>query len=165
MDFHMAYAAHSTLEIEYQIGRSGDLTAVQPKASGSSLLYQLVNALSLNMIHLSGILRVEEAMVVPMATGMTLALCLLTWKATKPAAKYVIWPRIDQKSCLKCIQLTGLEPLVVENLLVGDELQTDLAKVEELIKQYGDEILCVLSTTSCFAPRSCDKQVFLPHMT
>ncbi|CUT99692.1 o phosphoseryl tRNA(Sec) selenium [Echinococcus multilocularis] len=39
-----------------------------------------------------------------MATGMTLTLCLLTLKRRRgPQAKYVIWPRIDQKSCLKCI--------------------------------------------------------------
>ena len=45
---------------------------------------------------------------VPMATGMTLTFCLLTLKRRRgPQAKYVIWPRIDQKSCLKCITAAG----------------------------------------------------------
>lgn len=42
---------------------------------------------------------------------------------------------------------------MIENKIVGDSLQTDLEAIEEAMKQRGDEILCVLSTTSCFAPR------------
>ena len=34
---------------------------------------------------------------------------------------------------------------------------TNLEKIVETIETYGnDEILCVMSTTSCFAPRACD---------
>jgi hypothetical protein len=38
-----------------KIGRSGDLSEVQPKAAGSSLLYQLTNNLVLDAIHISGV--------------------------------------------------------------------------------------------------------------
>lgn len=52
----------------------------------------------------------------------------------------------------------GFEPLVIENVLEGDELRTDVIAVEQAIAQYGaDAIACVMTTTSCFAPRGCDR--------
>ena len=51
---------------------------------------------------------------------------------------------------------------MVENELVGDELRTDLVGLEEAVKRVGPEnILCVFTTTSCFAPRAPDRQVSL----
>lgn len=48
--------------------------------------------------------------------------------------------------------------MVVENLLEGDELRTDLGAVERKIQELGAEsVLCVHSTTSCFAPRVPDR--------
>lgn len=41
-------------------------------------------------------------------------------------AKYVVWPRIDQKSCLKAIVTAGFTPLVVENIIDGDIVRTDV---------------------------------------
>lgn len=61
-------------------------------------------------------------------------------------------------SCSYRIVLLGFEPVVVENVLEGDELRTDLEAVERKIKELGDEnILCIHSTTSCFAPRVPDR--------
>ena len=40
--------------------------------------------------------------------------------------RYVVWPRIDQKSCLKAVAAAGCIPIVVESLLEGDELRTDV---------------------------------------
>ena len=52
----------------------------------------------------------------------------------------------------------GLEPVVVENVLEGDELRTDVNKVGEVMTSLGaDNIVCVLTTTSCFAPRAPDR--------
>lgn len=45
---------------------------------------------------------------VPMATGMSLVLCMLTLKQERPGAKFVLWSRIDQKSCFKCIITAGM---------------------------------------------------------
>lgn len=54
--------------------------------------------------------------------------------------------------------LLGFEPVVIENVLEGDELRTDIEAVEAKIKALGAEnILCVHSTTSCFAPRVPDR--------
>lgn len=44
---------------------------------------------------------------VPLATGMSLVLCLLTLKQERPGAKFVLWSRIDQKACFKCIITAG----------------------------------------------------------
>ncbi|CAI5472590.1 unnamed protein product [Closterium sp. Yama58-4] len=93
----------------------------------------------------------------PVATGMALTLSPLALKASRPAAQYVLWSRIDQKTCLKCILTARLTPLVVPLRQEGDQLCTDLAAMEGEIHNRGAEsILCVLSTTSCFAPRAPD---------
>ena len=77
-----------------------------------------------------------DALVLPLATGMSLTLCLLALRQLRPPAQYVVWPRIDQKSCLKAVAAAGCVPIVIENLLEGDELRTDVdairAKIEEL---------------------------------
>ncbi|NXU58714.1 SPCS transferase, partial [Turnix velox] len=169
------------------IGRSGDISAVQPKAAGSSLLNKLTNSVVLDVLKLSGrykyenifhlwvrvmnsvclfltyflcagVQTVTNCFVVPMATGMSLTLCFLTLRHKRPKAKYIIWPRIDQKSCFKSMITAGFEPVVIENVLEGDELRTDTEAVEAKIKALGAEnILCVHSTTSCFAPRVPDR--------
>ena len=42
-------------------------------------------------------------------------------------------------------------------MLEGDSLVTNVGRVEELMRHHGDKVLCVLTTTSCFAPRTPDK--------
>uniref|UniRef100_A0A8D0B3L5 O-phosphoseryl-tRNA(Sec) selenium transferase n=1 Tax=Salvator merianae TaxID=96440 RepID=A0A8D0B3L5_SALMN len=140
------------------IGRSGDISAVQPKAAGSSLLNKLTNSIVLDIIKLTGVKTASSCFVVPMATGMSLTLCFLTLRHKRPKAKYIIWPRIDQKSCFKSMITAGFEPVVIENVLQGDELRTNLEEIEAKIQHLGaDNILCVHSTTSCFAPRVPDR--------
>ncbi|XP_060566006.1 O-phosphoseryl-tRNA(Sec) selenium transferase-like [Ruditapes philippinarum] len=95
--------------LAHGIGRSGDIAAIQPKAAGSSLLMKLSNCLALDVIKLSGVQSATSCFVVPMATGMSLMLCMLTIKSKRPKAKYVIWPRIDQKSCIKSMITAGIQ--------------------------------------------------------
>ena len=55
---------------------------------------------------------------------------------------------------------SGLTPIVIENCLEGDELRTDLEALKEAIELHGAEsIVCVMTTTSCFAPRVPDRLV------
>lgn len=86
-----------------------------------------------------------------MATGMSLTLCLLALRHKRKSAKYVIWPRIDQKSCFKCIGTAGFEALVIENVRRGDALVTDLSKVEETIRTHGADsiVRIVLFCLAC----------------
>ena len=78
------------------IGRSGDVAAVQPKAAGSSLLNKLTNCLALDALRKAGLTRASGCVVLPMATGMSVALTLLTLRASRPDAKYVLWSRMPQ---------------------------------------------------------------------
>ena len=106
----------------------------------------------------------------PFATGMSLSISMLTLKNEDMKSgsdkKYVIFPRIDQKTCLKSIYTANLVPIDVEPKVEGDELVTDVEKISEIMKskQYEEKILCVLSTTSCFAPRAYDSVVHIAHL-
>eukprot|EP01031_Cornospumella_fuschlensis_P022274 gene22274-27237_t len=146
--------------LSHGIGRSGDIIEVQPKAAGSSLIYKLTNLMAKHALTLAGIVSEIDCIIFPLATGMTVAMSMMTLKATAndPAKKFVIWPRIDQKSCFKSIMAAGLEPIIVENVLdtAGGSMQTNLVEIGNLLRTRSHEILCVLSTTSCFAPRQPD---------
>ncbi len=80
-------------------------------------------------------------------------LTLKTWQQIRAVTLFsILW----QSVLSNCF--TGFEPVVVENVLEGDELRTDLEAVERKIKELGAEnVLCVHSTTSCFAPRVPDR--------
>jgi O-phospho-L-seryl-tRNASec:L-selenocysteinyl-tRNA synthase len=142
------------------IGRSGNINDLQPKACGSSLLVQLINSLLKNLLHSIGMTFIKDIIILPFATGMALTLTYLTLRLQKPKAKYIIWSRIDQKTCLKCIVTSGFEPIIINpipNKTNDYEIETDVECIKNAIDKYGiDNILCVTSTTSCFAPRCYD---------
>ncbi len=73
----------------------------------------------------------------------------------------VIWPRIDQKSCLKCIRTAGFRPLPIALTARDDELRTDLDALERALRARTASRGCiiVMTTTSCFAPRAPDRVV------
>ena len=96
------------------IGRSGDVMANQPKAAGSSLLLQLCRLLTLSAFKELNYDFVEDVLLLPLATGMGLVMSFLTLAEERPERKYVIWSRIDQKTCLKSIKTANLEPIVIE---------------------------------------------------
>eukprot|EP01017_Pseudomicrothorax_dubius_P040216 TRINITY_DN6263_c0_g1_i3.p1 TRINITY_DN6263_c0_g1~~TRINITY_DN6263_c0_g1_i3.p1 ORF type:complete len:469 (-),score=108.39 TRINITY_DN6263_c0_g1_i3:81-1427(-) len=136
------------------IGRSGEVNSAQPKAVGSSLLLKLTQALSFDALRLMGYDFVQELVVLPLATGMALTMSLLAASAARKEAKTVIWPRIDQKTCLKCIAAANLVPLPVDGVVEGDAIRTDLATIEKILaSEEGRNVLAIVSTTSCFAPR------------
>ncbi len=68
-----------------------------------------INALN----KLLGYSTIKDALVLPFATGMSLTITLLALKSQNPEAEYVIFPRIDQKTCLKCIYTANLKPILV----------------------------------------------------
>ncbi|XP_045104724.1 O-phosphoseryl-tRNA(Sec) selenium transferase-like [Portunus trituberculatus] len=140
------------------IGRSGDISEIQPKAAGSSLLNKLTNAMVLDLIRRIGIRGTQACLMMPMATGMTVMMTLLALRDSRPQAKYVLWPRIDQKSCLKAIVTAGYQVVVIENLIEGHELRTDVPALQEKVSTLGPEnVAAILTTTSCFAPRGVDR--------
>ena len=94
----------------------------------------------------------------PVATGMGVALCLMALKRQRPGSKYVIWSRVDQKSCFKAILTSGLEPVIMSLIKHGDELRTDTHTLEDLVNIHGgaDNICAIVTATSVFAPRVAD---------
>lgn len=152
--------------LAHGIGRSGELSAEQPKAAGSSLLLKLTNALAQDALKLAGLLDVGTTLVLPSATGMALTLSLLALRSIVPhEARYVLWSRIDQKTCLKCITAAGFIPVVIELKRNGDQLETDIDEMRGSIQRLGaSKIACVLSTTSCFAPRAPDDVVSIAKL-
>ena len=161
--------------LAHGIGRSGDVAAVQPKAAGSSLLNKLTNLLAHDALKLAGMGEAAGggALVLPAATGLSITLTLLTLRrkhascADAPPAekRHVIWSRIDQKSCLKAIIAAGFVPVVIELVRNGDELCTDVPAIEAAIERVGAaHVLCVATTTSCFAPRAPDDVVSVARL-
>eukprot|EP00897_Mesotaenium_endlicherianum_P007645 jgi/Mesen1/6909/ME000354S06097 len=145
--------------LAHGIGRSGAIDDEQPKAAGSTLVARLTNCLAKDALTHAGLLDVGSVSVLPVATGMALTLTLTALRQSRPSsARFVLWPRIDQKACVKSVLAAGLELAVVPNLMDGDELTTDLDALQrEIRRRGGNSILCVLSTTSCFAPRGADR--------
>ena len=141
------------------MGRSGNLKDSQPKAVGSTILSRLTHHLAVSALRVWGFNKTVLAggvNIMPVCTGMSLMLALMAVKSTN---KKVIWLRIDQKSCLKAILAANLELIVVEGKLVGDEIRTDLEKIEEIIEEEGGKIHSIVSCVSCFAPRVPDSIV------
>jgi len=85
-----------------------------------------------------------------------MTLVFLALRQLRPAGRYVVWSRIDQKSCFKAIGAAGLQPVVVElKPLEGcDALGTDVDGIRAAVQRVSaDEVLCICTTTSTFAPR------------
>ena len=165
--------------LAHGVGRSGELTAAQPKAAGSSLLFRLTNVLALAAVRACGVTRAAAALVVPCATGLTLALTLRALEARAAAAaaagearpagpRYVLWSRIDQKSCFKALTLAGLTPVVIElsrGGADGEELRTDEAALRAALGRLpAGSVAAVVTTTSCFAPRAPDDVVAVARL-
>ena len=87
---------------------------------------------------------------------MALSLCLSSFRDLNNRKKNkVLFLRIDQKSCLKSILAAGFEPIIINNKTTeeDDAISCDLNDLEEKLKKHDGEILAVMATTSCFAPR------------
>jgi len=113
-------------------------------------------------MRIAGLKSIKSALVVPVATGMAMTLAFLALRTLKPRATKIVLSRIDQKSCIKSIQAAGYEPVIVDNQVVEDEARTDVQSILNSLE--SDRILCVVSTTSCFAPRAPDDVVAIASL-
>ncbi len=140
------------------IGRSGFLTAPQPKAPGGSIMYELSNYLALNFLRKFGMSNIKKAIVVPQCTGMSLALCLgalrPNWNDKKLINKRtVIVPQIDHKSLMKAINLMGMRIKTVEGKVFGDAVRIP---IEDIEASLDSDCFAIISLTSFFPPREHD---------
>ena len=73
--------------LAHGIGRSGDITAEQPKAAGSTLLARLCNLLAADALRVAGLTDLSASTVLPLATGMSLTVVLLALARQRPGAR------------------------------------------------------------------------------
>ena len=140
------------------VGRSGFLTAPQPKAPGGSIMYELSNYLALSFLKKFGLPNIKKAIVVPLCTGMSLALCL---SALKPDwnnpnllnKRTVIVPQIDHNALIKAFDLVGVKQKLVEGKIYGDAVRIPIEDIEDNLDQ---ECFAIISLTSFFPPREHD---------
>ncbi len=134
------------------IGRSGDLTAPQPKAPGASIMYRLANSLAYFSLRKLGLPNIKGAFVAPLSTGMSIFLAL-SYVRKIHGGRDVIYPRVDHKSPIKAVELSGGSLKMVEGELDGDAVIVPPEKIHE---SFTDDTLAVLSTTTFFPPREPD---------
>ena len=140
------------------IGRSGFLTAPQPKAPGGSIMYELSNYLALNFLKKFGIPNIKKAIVVPLCTGMSLALCLGAlrpdWNNDQLQNKRtVLVPQIDHNALIKAFDLVGVKKKVVKGRKFGDAVRIS---IEDIEANLDDDCFAIISLTSFFPPREHD---------
>ncbi|MFX0069661.1 MAG: O-phosphoseryl-tRNA(Sec) selenium transferase [Candidatus Hermodarchaeota archaeon] len=136
------------------VGRSGFLTAPQPKAPGGSIMYELSNYLATNMLKNFGLPNVKKAIVVPICTGMSLALCLGALRQKINSNKRtVLVPQIDHKSILKAFDLMGFNPKIISGEVFGDAVRISMDNIKE---NLDDSCFAIVSVSSFFPPREHD---------
>lgn len=140
------------------VGRSGFLTAPQPKAPGGSIMYELANYLAINFLKNFGLPNIKKAIVVPLCTGMSLSLTLGAlrpdWNDEKLLNKRVLLvPQIDHKSLIKAIDLMGIKRITVGGRLYGDAVRIP---IEDIKDSLTEECFGIISLTSFFPPRESD---------
>ncbi|MFX1466385.1 MAG: O-phosphoseryl-tRNA(Sec) selenium transferase [Promethearchaeota archaeon] len=142
------------------IGRSGVLIAPQPKATGASLMYQIANLLAEDVLKKFGLENIKRAYVIPLATGMSIALTLKVARDLTGGLE-VIYPRIDHKSPLNAISLVNLSPKIIPCKLNGDAVVSDPSDVEAAI---DGQTAAILTTTTFFPPRQADDVIAIARI-
>ncbi len=140
------------------IGRSGFLTAPQPKAPGGSIMYEIANYLARHFLKKFGLPNIKKAIVVPLCTGMSLALCLsaLRPKINDSQAIYknsVLIPQVDHNSLLKACDFVGVNKKIINGKIFGDAVRIP---IEDIHQNYDESCFAVISLTSFFPPREPD---------
>ncbi len=140
------------------VGRSGFLTAPQPKAPGGSIMYDLSNYIARHFLRTFGLSNINDAIVVPLSTGMSLSLCL---GALKPnwsdknllKKRIVLVPRIDHNSISKAIDLVGCKSKIINGKIFGDAVRVPIDEIKQVV---DPDCFAIVSTTSFFPPRESD---------
>ncbi|MHA1670362.1 MAG: O-phosphoseryl-tRNA(Sec) selenium transferase [Promethearchaeota archaeon] len=140
------------------IGRSGFLTAPQPKAPGGSILYEIANYLARDFLKKFGLPNINKAIVLPLCTGMSLALTLAAlkpdWNNEKMMHKRtVLIPQIDHHSILKSIEVAGARAKIVPGKIFGAAVRIP---IEDIKNSVDDSCFAIISLTSFFPPREND---------
>ena len=140
------------------VGRSGFLTAPQPKAPGGSMMYEFANTLARHFLKKFGLPNIKSAVVLPLCTGMSLALCLGALRASIASEllinrNAVLLPQIDHNALLKAMDLVGVEKKIIKGKKIGDAVRIP---IEDIRDECDDTCFAIVSLTSFFPPREHD---------
>ena len=106
-----AYLSTLSAGFAHGVGRSGELTAPQPKAAGASIMQNLTNKVVLSLLRSLGLPNLKGALTVPLGTGMSLGMALrgaLThYNIDFRKKPRVLMTQIDHKSPRKGIEFIG----------------------------------------------------------
>ncbi|MFX0107299.1 MAG: O-phosphoseryl-tRNA(Sec) selenium transferase [Candidatus Hodarchaeota archaeon] len=147
------YIGQLATGFNHGIGRSGHIAAPQPKAPGASLMQQIANKVALDAIRKLGLPAVKDGMVLPISTGMTIALTLSAMRR-KFGVNRILYPRIDHDSPTRAINLAGLEHIPIPTILEEDAVRVDMTNLGKIMAK--EETFAVLATTTFFPPRESD---------
>ncbi len=147
------YIGRLSAGFNHGVGRSGQLTAPQPKAPGASLMQQVANNVALDAIRKLGLSNMKSGIVTPLSTGMSISLILGALRR-EYGIKQVLFPRIDHTSPQRAIALAGLEKTEIPTVIESDGVHADLSVLEKHIRDA--EASAVLATTTFFPPRESD---------
>ena len=140
------------------VGRSGFLTAPQPKAPGGSIMYEITNQLAKSILTNFGLPNINKAIIVPLCTGMSLSLTLGALRKesdnkTSHNKRTVLVPQIDHKSLLKSIELMDFKAKFISGRIYGDAVRIP---IEDIKTSWEDDCFAIISITSFFPPREHD---------
>lgn len=134
------------------VGRSGNVTAPQPKAAGGSLVYFFANKLALDMLQRMGAPNLKSACVVPVATGMAIGLAVSVAR-DMTNKREIVYPRVDHHSPIKGMQLAGMKIKTVDGEVFGDAVRVPIERISDAVSK---ETAAIVSTTTFFPPREPD---------
>lgn len=144
------------------IGRSGELTAAQPKAAGASLMQNLTNKVVLSLIKALGLPNVKAALTVPFGTGMGIGMAirgaLNYYKIDFHEKPIVLMTQIDHKSPRKGIEYIGGVLKIIpgrfgNNYYAKEGVFTNIEEIKKIYNSNSDKISAIISSTCFFAPR------------
>ena len=103
------------------VGRSGNIKAPQPKATGGSIVNTITDRLVTFFLKEMGLENIKGSIVIPLSTGMSLMLAIKgivnRYKLDSSTDKnQVLFPRIDHKSPIKAIDLAGMVRITVDSI-------------------------------------------------
>jgi O-phospho-L-seryl-tRNASec:L-selenocysteinyl-tRNA synthase len=116
-------------------------------------MQQVADRVAVDAIRKLGLSNVKDGVVLPLATGMSIALVLGALRRELDVQR-VLYPRLDHVSPLRAIAFAGLEHVPIPTILEGDAVQADISEIERMLSK--NESCAVLATTTFFPPRISD---------
>ncbi|MHA1721127.1 MAG: O-phosphoseryl-tRNA(Sec) selenium transferase [Promethearchaeota archaeon] len=144
------------------VGRSGELTAPQPKAAGASLMQNLTNKITLSLIKSLGLPNLKAVLTVPFGTGMGIGMAIrgaLNYhKIDLHEKPLVLMTQIDHKSPKKGIEYIGGITEIIpgkfgKNYYAKEGVFTDIEDIKRIFKSNSNKFCAIVSSTCFFAPR------------